>query len=45
MVIDSDKYMTIYQLKDDHGELIGVDTKNLLIANSGNDLPVCKWKF
>ncbi|KAF3434895.1 hypothetical protein FNV43_RR21982 [Rhamnella rubrinervis] len=30
----------IAKLKDDNGELVGVDTKNLLIANSGNDLPV-----
>lgn len=29
-----------YQLKDDRGNLMGVDTSNLLIANSGNDLPV-----
>ncbi|GMP64503.1 hypothetical protein CsSME_00025747 [Camellia sinensis var. sinensis] len=28
------------QLKDEHGQLMGVDTSNLLIANSGNDLPV-----
>lgn len=30
----------IYQLKDENGKLMGVDTQNLLIANSGNDLPV-----
>ncbi|KAK9044113.1 hypothetical protein V6N11_072432 [Hibiscus sabdariffa] len=30
----------ISKLKDESGKLIGVDTKNLLIANSGNDLPV-----
>ncbi|XP_031118820.1 damage-control phosphatase At2g17340-like [Ipomoea triloba] len=30
----------ISKLKDEHGELAGVDTSNLLIANSGNDLPV-----
>ncbi|KAL4302945.1 hypothetical protein GQ457_10G019310 [Hibiscus cannabinus] len=30
----------ISKLKDESGMLIGVDTKNLLIANSGNDLPV-----
>lgn len=30
----------IYQLKDENGQLMGVDTQNLLIANSGNDLPV-----
>ncbi|KAE8698515.1 hypothetical protein F3Y22_tig00110597pilonHSYRG00331 [Hibiscus syriacus] len=30
----------ISKLKDERGMLIGVDTKNLLIANSGNDLPV-----
>ncbi|XP_062081505.1 damage-control phosphatase At2g17340-like [Humulus lupulus] len=30
----------VAKLKDDHGQLLGVDTSNLLIANSGNDLPV-----
>ncbi|XP_039018253.1 damage-control phosphatase At2g17340 [Hibiscus syriacus] len=30
----------ISKLKDESGSLIGVDAKNLLIANSGNDLPV-----
>ncbi|KAE8729581.1 putative cysteine protease [Hibiscus syriacus] len=30
----------ISKLKDESGNLIGVDAKNLLIANSGNDLPV-----
>ncbi|GMI88384.1 hypothetical protein like AT4G35360 [Hibiscus trionum] len=30
----------ISKLKDESGKIIGVDTKNLLIANSGNDLPV-----
>lgn len=30
----------IAKLKDETGKLIGVDTSNLLIANSGNDLPV-----
>ncbi|XP_016565637.2 damage-control phosphatase At2g17340 isoform X2 [Capsicum annuum] len=30
----------ISKLKDEHGKLIGVDTSNLLVANSGNDLPV-----
>ncbi|KAM7258013.1 hypothetical protein ACFE04_013754 [Oxalis oulophora] len=30
----------ISKLKDDKGQLMGVDTSNLLIANSGNDLPV-----
>ncbi|KAF5745823.1 hypothetical protein HS088_TW07G01417 [Tripterygium wilfordii] len=30
----------ISKLKDENGKLIGVDTSNLLIANSGNDLPV-----
>ncbi|KAL9688235.1 hypothetical protein QQ045_032654 [Rhodiola kirilowii] len=30
----------ISKLKDDKGLLMGVDTSNLLIANSGNDLPV-----
>ncbi|KAG5394262.1 hypothetical protein IGI04_024225 [Brassica rapa subsp. trilocularis] len=28
------------QLKDEDGQLIGVDTSNLLVANSGNDLAV-----
>ncbi|GMN50126.1 hypothetical protein TIFTF001_019288 [Ficus carica] len=30
----------IAKLKDEHGQLLGVDASNLLIANSGNDLPV-----
>ncbi|KAJ7980167.1 Pantothenate kinase [Quillaja saponaria] len=30
----------IAKLKDEGGQLNGVDTSNLLIANSGNDLPV-----
>ncbi|OWM84038.1 hypothetical protein CDL15_Pgr004470 [Punica granatum] len=30
----------VSKLKDEHGKLMGVDTSNLLIANSGNDLPV-----
>lgn len=30
----------ISKLKDENGQLMGVDTSNLLIANSGNDLPV-----
>lgn len=30
----------ISKLKDGSGQLMGVDTSNLLIANSGNDLPV-----
>ncbi|GMY39187.1 damage-control phosphatase At2g17340-like [Fagus crenata] len=30
----------ISKLKDEHGQLMGVDTSNLLISNSGNDLPV-----
>ncbi|PIA46607.1 hypothetical protein AQUCO_01500264v1 [Aquilegia coerulea] len=30
----------ISKLKDEKGQLFGVDTFNLLIANSGNDLPV-----
>ena len=29
-----------FQLKDENGQLMGVETSNLLIANSGNDLPV-----
>ena len=37
--------MAIYQLKDEHGQLMGVDTSNLLLANSGNDLPVRKCYF
>uniref|UniRef100_A0A1J3E4C0 Damage-control phosphatase ARMT1-like metal-binding domain-containing protein n=1 Tax=Noccaea caerulescens TaxID=107243 RepID=A0A1J3E4C0_NOCCA len=28
------------KLKDENGQLMGVDTSNLLISNSGNDLPV-----
>jgi uncharacterized protein with ATP-grasp and redox domains len=28
------------QLKDENGKLAGVDVSNLLVANSGNDLPV-----
>lgn len=30
----------ILKLKDENGQLMGVDISNLLIANSGNDLPV-----
>ncbi|GMH02894.1 hypothetical protein Nepgr_004733 [Nepenthes gracilis] len=30
----------ISKLKDEHGQLMGVDSSNLFIANSGNDLPV-----
>ncbi|KAH9603550.1 hypothetical protein KSS87_011313 [Heliosperma pusillum] len=30
----------ISKLKDDNGQLMGVDTTNLFIVNSGNDLPV-----
>ncbi|KAL9258797.1 Damage-control phosphatase-like protein [Drosera capensis] len=30
----------IAKLKDEKGQLVGVDASNLLIANSGNDLPV-----
>ncbi|PNX81788.1 hypothetical protein L195_g024574 [Trifolium pratense] len=30
----------ISKLKDEEGHLLGVSTSNLLIANSGNDLPV-----
>lgn len=30
----------ISKLKDENGQLMGVDTSKLLIANSGNDLPV-----
>ncbi|KAM7479520.1 hypothetical protein LguiA_027733 [Lonicera macranthoides] len=30
----------IAKLKDENGKLVGVDASNLLIANSGNDLPV-----
>lgn len=32
----------ILQLKDENGKLVGVDTSNLFIANSGNDLPVSR---
>lgn len=28
------------QLKDENGQLVGVDASGLLVANSGNDLPV-----
>ncbi|XP_070042870.1 damage-control phosphatase At2g17340-like [Nicotiana tomentosiformis] len=35
----------ISKLKDEHGKLIGVDTSNLLVANSGNDLPVSGSHF
>ncbi|KAJ4966451.1 hypothetical protein NE237_018300 [Protea cynaroides] len=30
----------IAKLKDENGQIMGVDASNLLIANSGNDLPV-----
>ncbi|XP_077215627.1 damage-control phosphatase At2g17340-like [Tasmannia lanceolata] len=30
----------VSKLKDENGQLMGVDTSGLLIANSGNDLPV-----
>ncbi|GKV11633.1 hypothetical protein SLEP1_g22873 [Rubroshorea leprosula] len=30
----------ISKLKDEHGNLLGVDMSNLFIANSGNDMPV-----
>ncbi|KAJ4962351.1 hypothetical protein NE237_022290 [Protea cynaroides] len=30
----------IAKVKDENGQLMGVDTSNLFIANSGNDLPV-----
>ncbi|XP_044489584.1 damage-control phosphatase At2g17340-like isoform X2 [Mangifera indica] len=30
----------IAKLKDENGKLMGVDTTNLFVANSGNDLPV-----
>lgn len=33
-----------YQLKDENGQLAGVDASGLLVANSGNDLPVRKKK-
>lgn len=36
--------MMIYQLKDENGQLLGVDTSKLVIANSGNDLAVRYWK-
>jgi hypothetical protein len=40
MKSESDLLDLIYQLKDGNGQLIGVDTSKLLIANSGNDLAV-----
>lgn len=33
-------FETISKLKDENGQLMGVDISKLLIANSGNDLPV-----
>lgn len=30
----------VSKLKDENGQLVGVDTSKLLVANSGNDLPV-----
>ncbi|KAF3325547.1 hypothetical protein FCM35_KLT08627 [Carex littledalei] len=30
----------ITQLKDENGQLVGVDATGLIVANSGNDLPV-----
>lgn len=33
----------MHKLKDENGQLMGVDISNLLIANSGNDLPVRDW--
>lgn len=30
----------VAKLKDENGQLVGVDASNLIIANSGNDLPV-----
>ena len=30
----------LMQLKDENGQLMGVDASGLLLANSGNDLPV-----
>ncbi|KAL9262285.1 Damage-control phosphatase-like protein [Drosera capensis] len=32
----------ISKLKDEQGQLAGVDASNLLIANSGSDFPVCE---
>ncbi|MCH94122.1 hypothetical protein A2U01_0015077, partial [Trifolium medium] len=37
--IFSNSEMLVCQLKDEEGCLLGVSTSNLLIANSGNDLP------
>lgn len=38
----ANSYLVGFQLKDEEGRLVGVSTSNLLIANSGNDLPVRK---
>lgn len=35
----------LFQLKDESGQLMGVDTSKLLIANSGNDLPVSEKTY
>ena len=45
LTLETDIISGIYQLKDKNGTLKGVDTSKLLIANSGNDLPVRGWKF
>ena len=44
-MVHLDKYKVLYQLKDERGQLLGVDASNLLIANSGNDLPVRNLNF
>ncbi|CAO2814791.1 unnamed protein product [Amaranthus hypochondriacus] len=36
----SELFEILAKLKDESGKLLGVDTSKLLIANSGNDLPV-----
>ena len=33
-------FCNFFQLKDENGKLAGVDVSDLLVANSGNDLPV-----
>lgn len=33
-------FFNCFQLKDENGKLAGVDVSDLIVANSGNDLPV-----
>ncbi|XVE66476.1 hypothetical protein DITRI_Ditri08aG0082600 [Diplodiscus trichospermus] len=40
VVLAANHLPSINDLKDEHGKLVGVDTSNLLIGNSSNDLPV-----